>query len=144
MAFPVDESQASVARLVCERFLVYATSVMEEYPGLSRNLDFRVNEAHDHINRCVMFLKGWMLDGHKVVRVEDHTINFPASPWDFFKQRHFPAWALRWWPVKEAEHRFAVHEHHHHICPHMVADPQDRHIMFMYEGVNGKIQSDKA
>ena len=130
--------QISVSKMVCEKFLVYATSVMDDYPGLAHNMEMRVNQTHDHINRCVIFLKSWMLDGHKVVRKEDRMVRFPSSPWQFFKQRYFPEWALERWPVQETAETFTVAEHHHYICPHMVVDERDKHIMFMYEGVNSE------
>lgn len=138
MAGPVYEDQASVAKLVCDKFFLYASSVMEEYPALSENMETRVKRAHDHVNRCVLFLKTWMLDGHKVARTEMTKINFPASPWDFFKQEYFPKWALERWPVKQNEMEVPFAVHHHHICPHLVVDDRHQHIMFMYEGVNGK------
>jgi len=47
-------------------------------------------------------------------KLQDETVtlsvNFPATWWEAFKKRFFPAWALRRWPVQmatvEQEHRF--------------------------------------
>lgn len=74
--------------------------------------------------------------------LENTKVSFPASPWDFFKQEHFPAWALRWWPVKLNETEVPFHDHHHYICPHLATDDRNKHVMFMYEGVNGKADND--
>ena len=135
--YPTNDEQLDVARMVCEKFFLYSSTAMEDYPGLQRHLDVRINQVHDHVNRCVIFLRGWMLEGHKVVRKECHTVEFPSSPWQFFKERHFPAWALERWPVKKTSQTFDVAEHHHYICPHLVTDENLKHIMFMYEGSKG-------
>ena len=34
-------------------------------------------------------------------RLDEQTVEYPADWWQHFKQRWFPAWALRRWPVQK-------------------------------------------
>ena len=70
-------------------------------------------------------LRGWLLDGHKIQRTDSETIEFPASPWQFFKQRYMPKWFLSHWPVIMDERAIRVAVHHHYICPHVSIEKHD-------------------
>lgn len=65
----------------------------------------------------------------ELLRPEVVQAKWPADWWQAFKERWFPMWALRRWPVR-------CHELHREIerykvCPHLAVDPQRKHISFM-------------
>jgi hypothetical protein len=133
-------SEAQMAKLVADRFYLYATNTRTrlEYPGLLANAEIRIQEEAKMYDTLVYFLKTWILDGHKEVRREQSPVLFPKTPWQFFKQRHFPAWLLDRFPVEYDKTYVTIAEHHHYVCPHLALEDRNKHIMFMFEGVNGK------
>lgn len=136
--FPHVTTEAEASVLLTERFQFYAQAEATEFPGAVGSVNIKVRREADVCDRLLYTLTAWMLDAHKEVRRDMTKVVFPASPWDFFKQEWFPAWALERWPAKYNATEVPFAEHHHHICPHLVVDGRDKHITFMYEGVNGK------
>jgi hypothetical protein len=134
-------SEIEASRMIAEKFRFAVSAVADKYPGAIANAEMQAKSDVDVMRRMVFTMTTWFLDAHKEVRKESRNIDFPASPWQFFKQEYFPAWALKRWPVKYNSTTVTMVEHHHHICPHMVTDNQDKHIMFMYEGMNAKYEA---
>lgn len=65
---------------------------------------------------------------------EIEVVEWPATWWEHLKQRWFPQWALRLWPVKMAKREVVRYAK---VCPHMSAgsDAHD-HIRFFYDDVS--------
>lgn len=56
-------------------------------------------------------------------------IDVPATWWQTFKYEHFPAWALKQWPVVYKGVRYTQKIH---LCPHVYVDWGDRrHVDFL-------------
>jgi hypothetical protein len=58
---------------------------------------------------------------------------FPQDWWQAFRQRWFPEWWLRRWPVKEYSLYLAT-VCEYNVCPHLSHDPQKRHLTFLTTG----------
>ena len=55
---------------------------------------------------------------------------WPKTWWDAFKDRWFPVWAKKRWPVEWSELR--VDEPvYQAVCPHFDSDPRDVHIQWL-------------
>ena len=54
---------------------------------------------------------------------------WPATWWQHLKQRWFPRWALRRWPVRLAKREFTVYKK---VCPHLGVPARDPHLRFFY------------
>lgn len=65
---------------------------------------------------------------------EVEIVEWPATWWEHFKQRWFPRWALRRWPVRKARREVVRYAK---VCPHMSAGHDD-HVRFFYD--EGKTQ----
>ena len=133
--FPISASATSQA-VVMERLYVNFHKIVPDLALARGQFEFftRLDQA---MVGTVAQLRGWLLDGHKQDREEFDVIEFPASPWQFFKQRYAPEWWLRRWPVAMEERRVCVAVHHHHICPHVTVESSDldgRSLHFMWMG----------
>ncbi len=136
MAIDRNESFAHLANQVCKEFTFHRQDVAfwqalpEQYPQLSNSAVVSVVEQVQ--GGLVMALRTWLLDGHKQdVRKETTDIEFPKTPWQFFKMVYMPDWFTRHWPVKMAVQKVTVAEHHHHLCPHLVVEPGHLHYKWM-------------
>jgi hypothetical protein len=59
---------------------------------------------------------------------EKRRCEWPATWWQHFKQRWFPRWALRRWPVKMEVREWEVFQR---VCPHLNVPESDRHVRWM-------------
>jgi len=62
---------------------------------------------------------------------------WPKDWWQAFKDRWFPAWALKRWPV-QWETIDIDQQIYQAVCPHIQDDPQSRHLQFLCHPDVGK------
>ena len=135
MAFDRDESFASVANKVIQelsfdRQELAMWRVLSDYPLLQNNAKIKVTEQA--VGGLLFMLRAWCLDGHRQdIRKETEDIEFPATPWEFYKQEYAPNWFHKKCPVKTKTTRITVAEHHHHLCPHVVVEDKWNHFKWM-------------
>ena len=136
MAVDRNESFASIANKVCKEFVFFRQDIAfwkqfsDDYPLLGMNAKVQVVEQAQ--GGCVMMMTAWLLDGHKQdVRKESEDIEFPATPWQFFKKLYMPKWFVRRWPVRNTTTRLTVAEHHHYLCPHVPVEDSGIHFRWM-------------
>lgn len=134
MAFPVNNEPIHANKSVLEQLqLAFWTTINQTYPPIGENAKLRVIEQATTTD-LVMMVKTWILDGHKVDRIEPESIDFHATPWDFWKQEYAPKWFLERWPVKMKTTVVDRTIHKHFVCPHInMKDDRNPHIVWMYE-----------
>lgn len=72
------------------------------------------------------------LPDHKIKIDEE----FPEDWWEAFKDRWFPEWLLKRYPVKYK--RIYVNQKiYKSVCPHMITDGTREHYEFFYESLKG-------
>ena len=62
---------------------------------------------------------------------------WPATWWDAFKERWFPQWMLRRWPV-EYERIYIDQQIFHAVCPHLNVKDKSTHVKWMYDISQGE------
>ena len=118
--------------LVFERTLLAFSQLVPSYRISEWQAGLSLRQIPEIADQYVAILQAWFLSGHKTDILTEHdTFEFPASPWEFFKQKYAPKWFLRRCPVKTETKEFRVAVHHHYVCPH--ADvPNDKGINVHY------------
>lgn len=121
-------------RLILEQFLIYFQNGMMDNSLLLVGENARIECMRDCFDRLIFFVKSWIIDGHKEIRKETEKINFPATPWQHFKQVYVPKCFLKRYPVKFTTTEVQTAEHHHFLCPHVsMKDDRSKHMMWIYE-----------
>jgi hypothetical protein len=140
MAYPVNNEPIHANKAVLEQLqLAFWTSIRKSYPPIGENSQLRLRELSYAVDELLMMVNTWILDGHKVDRLENTEIDFPATWWDFWKQSHAPKWMLKRWPVKLKTTKVTKHIHQHYVCPHInMKDDSHIHIAWMYESSGQK------
>ena len=126
----------NVEKLLFEKTLLAFAKTIPEYRVREWQAGLSLRELPDVAEEFAAILRVWFLSGHKVdVLTESDFIDFPASPWQFFKQQYAPKWVMRRWPViVEAKH-FRVAIHHHYVCPHVdVPDGKGSYVHYAWMG----------
>ena len=118
--------------------LAFYTTIKEFYPAIGENAKMRIFEQATTVD-LVMMVKTWILDGHKVDRLESIEIEFPATWWDHWKLEHGPKWLVKRWPVVYKSQQVTKAIHQHYVCPHInLKDESYPHIAWMYENSGQK------
>lgn len=135
MSYPTINDPVHVDKALLEELqLALWDKVRSEYPAIGENAVVSLRELSDTVDGMVVLVRTWMLDGHKLDRTETSTIEFPATPWEFFKQEYAPKWFLGRWPVKYKQTTVNTAFHHHYVCPHInMKEDKHVHVMWMYE-----------
>lgn len=136
MAVDRNESFVHMANQVCKEFvfarqdIAFYRMFSDEFPLCGQNAI--VSFVEQAQGSLVMAMRAWLLDGHTWdVRKETTDIEFPSTPWEFFKQRYMPRWFIKRYPVKMEVKRVVVAEHRHYLCPHLVVEPDHMHYKWM-------------
>ncbi len=141
MAYPTNDSILSgeIKSVTLEKLLLAFTTIIPEYPAIGHNAKVDVRELSYAVDQLALYVRSWVLDGHKVDRLEPESIDFPATPWDFWKQEHAPKWFLERWPVKYKTTVVNKNVHKHYVCPHVNVKTDDSmHFMWMARMKEGK------
>ncbi len=117
-------------KVVAERVEVAVRQVLGDLPFVKNSLElsFRAEQA----TRCLIVeLRGFVL-GKKEGRVVVNE-RWPSDWWQAFRERWFPAWWLRRWPVQYKT--LQIDKQCWRVCPHldMKAD-QSPHVEFLFRG----------
>ena len=131
MTYPAEISNGEAKRVVLEKLQLAFWNTM---PAIGENTEVDIRQLSDSFDKVIMYVRSWILDGHKVDRIEPESIDFPATPWDFWKQEYAPKWFLERWPVKMKTTVVNKNIHKHFVCPHInIKEDRYPHIVWMYE-----------
>jgi hypothetical protein len=130
MTYPAEISNGEAKRVVLEKLQLAFWNTM---PAIGENTEVDIRQLSDSFDKVIMYVRSWILDGHKVDRIEPESIDFPATPWDFWK------WFLERWPVKMKITVVNKNIHKHFVCPHInIKEDRYPHIVWMYENSGQK------
>jgi hypothetical protein len=136
MTYPAEISNGEAKRVVLEKLQLAFWNTM---PAIGENTEVDIRQLSDSFDKVIMYVRSWILDGHKVDRIEPESIDFPATPWDFWKQEYAPKWFLERWPVKMKTTVVNKNIHKHFVCPHInIKEDRYPHIVWMYENSGQK------
>jgi hypothetical protein len=136
MTYPEEISNGEAKRVVLEKLQLAFWNTM---PAIGENTEVDIRQLSDSFDKVIMYVRSWILDGHKVDRIEPESIDFPATPWDFWKQEYAPKWFLERWPVKMKTTVVNRNIHKHFVCPHInIKEDRYPHIVWMYENSGQK------
>jgi hypothetical protein len=126
-----QEVDLAFQRLICERVMVCLT----ETASLETLQHFQsATRVHAWVD--YMAHKLWVQMSIEMPGVLEEVIDiheqFPLTWWDAVKERWFPAWALRRWPVRYR--RIDVHQKRFAaVCPHVRIDQQGSHLQWLVQ-----------
>ena len=124
-------SDLDVKKAVFERLQL---AFWQTIPAIGENAKVDLREISYLADKFLLSVRSWILDGHKVDRIEPESIDFPKTPWDFWKQEHAPKWLLDRFPVKYQTTVINKNIHKHYVCPHVnVKNDDSVHFMWMAE-----------
>ena len=136
MSYPTNLSNEEAKRVVLEQLQLAFWNTM---PAIGENAQVDIRQLSDSLDKILISVRSWILDGHKVDRIEPESIDFPATPWDFWKQEYAPKWFLERWPVKMKTTVVNKNIHKHYVCPHInIKEDRYPHIAWMYENSGQK------
>jgi hypothetical protein len=56
---------------------------------------------------------------------------YPATAWDFIKEKYAPKWFLKRWPVQYERKDVVVHSEKNFMCPHLPTEPTYPHALWL-------------
>ena len=116
-----------------ERVHLYVTNMLSDYPGLAASADLKAMRTHA-VEATVLQMTAWCVAGRIPDSSYSETIEWPDGVWQMFKSKFMPHWLVRRWPVRMHQVEVTKTVNHYFVCPHLVTDPQSRHVQFMATG----------
>lgn len=124
----IDLDKSQIKKLVCDRARVTLSEVLPlvEHKALE-TVRFSV-DIDEHARAMVLTLDAEMpavLDERLVINRK-----WPADWWQALKERWFPGWLLRWFPV-EYESIYVNRPFFKAVCPHIHVKGQGAHLQWL-------------
>jgi hypothetical protein len=115
----IDRLQiAVVERLRIDYPMVAQTLRVQTYPCLD---DGYISMAF------ISYLANVRKDDKETVTVYE----YPATAWDFIKEKYAPKWLLTRRPVRYERKDVVVHSEKHFMCPHLPTESSYPHVMWL-------------
>ena len=126
----METFESQIRRLVCERVRVALTEVVDWESLQSLRSTARMVDHFDEMQR--MMVRRLVAEFPAILdeRIQFHE-SYPENWWEAFKDRWFPEWLKRRYPVRFRE----IHIDrpvYKAVCPHLEIPRQGSHIEFLY------------
>jgi hypothetical protein len=115
------------------------TRLQHDYPMIAENLEV-TSQRLAHLSDCVVYtFSSFLANIHKQDKETTSLYKYPATPWEFFKEKYAPQWFLKRWPTRYESKNVITWCERNFMCPHM-SMPSDRwpHVLWLYEAPNYK------
>jgi hypothetical protein len=80
---------------------------------------------NDAAQQIVMHLRTFLVQGNTEKHGGEQIVEYPADWWQHFKQRWFPNWTVKRYPVKMTVVRVPQQITMHRVCPHIPISMDD-------------------
>ena len=111
--------------------------VLCDYPSIIHNMKvegYTLHKLHDMGLHAAYNFVSYLSEIKKQDKTTVKLYSYPATPWDFLKEKYAPKWFLGRWPVKYSTRDVEVLSEKHFMCPHLVLSDNYPHVMWMHTG----------
>jgi hypothetical protein len=122
----------SIETFTAERVNLYVQKELSEYAGMASNMETEILKSV--IGSTVYLFKTWCVSGRIEDSYELKSVQYPDGVWQMFKSKYIPRWFVNRFPVRMHREEFKKVLNHYFVCPHLVTDPQSKHVQFMATG----------
>jgi len=125
-AIPLSDFNIDIVKVSMRKAIRY-----EEYQDL--RVQYGIEAIQESADIMVLNLMAYVTG--KIVEKIHIDVEYPADWWEAFKDRWFPEFMPKRWPVKVT--RIKVNEDRYMICPHLTTEPRMTHYKWLqsYEKV---------
>lgn len=110
--------------------LAVVEKLRTDYPMVAQNLTIERHPCPDE--RAVIWaFMSYLADVHRDDKDTVTLYKYPATPWDFIKDKYAPKWFLKRWPVRYESKEVVVHSLKHFMCPHLPTEPVYPHAIWL-------------
>lgn len=120
-------------KVVCEVLRYQVQQLLSKETMLMRNSELKA-WIDQQARGMILELRTMAVAKHRKEEID--WVKYPSDWWEAFKERWFPKWMLRRWPVNYK--RKVVQQNVYHCCPHMDIKVQSNHIEFLQQVERGQ------
>jgi len=128
---PTDE-MLTYHWFTAEKVGVYIKATLSDFPGVAETA--KVEFIKTQTVNMLAQIRAWLVGGKIPSEPQYKVVQWPDGAWQMFKENHLPEWFKRKFPVRWHHEQFVIQTNHYFVCPHVVTDPQARHVQFMATG----------
>ena len=121
-------------QFTAEKVGIYLQQSFTDFPAVSESAKISYHKAG--LDNMIAQIQAWLVGGKIPSEPQIKIVRWPDGVWQMFKQLHFPEWFKRKFPVRWHTEQFVIQTNHYFVCPHLVTDPQSRHVQFMATGTD--------
>ena len=93
-----------------------------DYPMIAQNMTVEKFPC-PHDQYVSMAFLSFLANVHRDDKETITVYEYPATAWDFIKEKYAPKWFLERWPVLYAKKEVVVHSEKNFMCPHLPTEP---------------------
>ena len=105
-------------------------SLSKAYPMVAQNMTVE-RLADLYAERVVYAFMSYLANVHRDDKETITIYEYPATAWDFLKEKYAPKWLLKRWPVLYAKKEVVVYSTQNFMCPHLPTEPTYPHAMWL-------------
>jgi len=107
--------------------------VREEYPTIAQNMRVEKFLNYDLPGYVSYAFTSFLGNIHKQDKEEITLYTYPATVWEFFKDKYAPQWFLKRWPVNYESKKIATHTEKNFMCPHIAMGDMHPHVLWLMD-----------
>jgi hypothetical protein len=117
--------------------IAFSHRFSREYPVIANNMQMDVlpvpySRDIEHI------FHSFLSNIHKNDKEKTTLYSYPATPWEFYKEKYAPKWMLKRWPVRYETKDVVVWSEKNFMCPHISLDTNYPHVLWLLDAQEGK------
>lgn len=130
---PADEMM-TFKMFTAEKVGIYIREKLSDFPGVAESAKLEYYKTQ--CDGMILTISSWLVGGKIPSESQHKIVRWPDGAWQTFKELHLPQWFKNKFPVRWHTEDFIMYTAHYFVCPHLVTDPQARHVQFMATGTN--------
>jgi len=108
--------------------------IRNRYPMVARNLTVTPYLPYDTAEHVDYIFSSFLANIHKTDKTKTQLYKYPATPWEYLKEKYAPVWFLKRRPVRYDTKDVAVSVERNFMCPHIDTPDLRPHVVYLRDG----------
>jgi hypothetical protein len=114
---------------------------LRDFPAVAQNMELSLRQSKYAADHMTYMIKSFLTNVKREDTASTTLFKYPATPWEFYKEKYAPMWFLKRWPVRYESEEVVTSSVKNFMCPHLVLSDNYPHAMWLMDGRDGRYSS---
>lgn len=132
MSIELDvNANAKIESVLIDKLKIFVIQKLRtNYPMIAENMTVEKYPCPDDLGVSMAFMS-YLANVHRSDKETVTVYEYPATAWDFIKEKYAPKWFLKYSPVHYERKKVVVYNEKNFMCPHLPTEDTYPHVLWL-------------